>query len=259
MTLKTVHPPYHFITLLFTVLIMSSCKQVHYVTASPTASTAKEECVVLFHGMARSHRSMEEMQEYLTDVGYHTVNVGYPSTKLDVQSISASYFAKAVATCEQFQPTVIHFVTHSLGGILTRYSLQQQPLKNLGRVVMLSPPNKGSEATDKLKDWLLYQWLNGPAGQQLETSKDSLPNRLGPATFSVGIITGNQHAFFDGWLADIIPGEDDGKVSIESAKLEGMLDFLVVEESHPFIMDSELVQQQTQYFLENGVFEKRPQ
>lgn len=241
------------VCLLFSLL--TGCKEIDFVTRIPAAANEKGECVILFHGMARSHHSMEGMQDFLTGAGYHTVNVHYPSTSQDVATISSSYFDEALARCAQFKPDTIHLVSHSLGGIIIRYSLQKKLPAKLGRVVMLSPPNKGSEATDNLKDWALYKWLNGPAGQQLGTAPDSLPNRLGPATFPVGIITGDEHALFDWWLAEMIPGKDDGKVSIESAKLDGMIDFLVVSESHPFIMDAEDVQRQTLHFLQHETFE----
>jgi hypothetical protein len=125
---------------------------------------------------------------------------------------------------------------------------------NLGKVVMLSPPNRGSVAADKLKDWWLYIWLNGPAGQQLTTAVDSVPNQLGRVDYPVGVITGDRYAFFDAWLSRLIPGIDDGKVSIERAKVDGMNDFLVVHESHPFIMNSGYVMAETVYFLRHGVF-----
>jgi len=220
-----------------------------------TPAQANGECVILLHGMARTHRAMAEMQENLTEAGYYTVNVGYPSTDLSIEEIAATSFPKAVQSCEAFNPSAIHFVTHSLGGIIVRFALSTMHPQKLGHVVMLSPPNQGSTATDALIGGWFYDWLNGPAGQQLTTGSDSLPNSLGPADFSLGVITGDRHAFFDFWLSDIIPGPDDGKVSVEQAKLAGMADFLVVHESHPFIMDAPEVIAQTRYFLKHGQFD----
>jgi hypothetical protein len=119
---------------------------------------------------------------------------------------------------------------------------------------MLSPPNRGSEVTDNLRDNPLYRWLNGPAGQQLGTGPGDLPGRLGPVDYPVGVITGNRHSFFDAWLATLIPGEDDGKVAVERAKVAGMTDFLVVPYTHPFIMEKKEVIAQTLYFLRHGRF-----
>ena len=163
----------------------------------------------------------------------------------------------AVRDCRSQGCTTIHFVTHSLGGILVRYYLAQRPLAELGRIVMLSPPNQGSEAVDALRDNFFYRWYNGPAGMQLGTDADGIAARLGPVDYPVGVITGNVHSFFDGWLSAIIPGEDDGKVSVARAKVAGMTDFLVVPHPHPFIMNQEEVIAQTLHFLQEGKFRTR--
>ncbi len=124
----------------------------------------------------------------------------------------------------------------------------------MGQVVMLSPPNQGSEVIDKLRNMPGFYWLNGPAGQQLGTDKDSIPMKLGKVDFKLGIITGNKSINL--FLSLIIPGDDDGKVSIENAKVTGMTDFMVLPHSHPFIMRSEEVIYQTKHFLEHGRFLK---
>jgi len=211
------------------------------------------ECVILLHGLARTRSSMEEMQEALQEAGYRVVNYDYPSREKTIEELAGSVIPAALAACDKGGPvTTIHFVTHSLGGILVRYFLSQQPIDKLGRVVMLSPPNQGSEVINELGDMPGFYWLNGPAGQQLGTESDSVPNSLGPADFPLGIITGDRSINLI--LSTLIPGPDDGKVSIEDAKLEGMTDFLVVHHSHPFIMEQELVIEQTIYFLRQGRF-----
>jgi hypothetical protein len=139
-----------------------------------------------------------------------------------------------------------------MGGILVRYYLSKKNLKNIGRVVMLSPPNQGSEAVDRLSSMPGFDFLNGPAGGQLGTGRNSVPQNIGPANFEVGIITGSRSINL--FLSFLIPGKDDGKVSVESAKLEGMTDFLVLPHTHVFIMKSEGVIDQIIYFLRNGRF-----
>ncbi len=214
------------------------------------------ECVVLLHGLARTYRSMNTMEKALIQAGYQTVNLDYPSRAKSIEEIAAEELVKGVNLCEQTGTKQIHFVTHSLGGIVVRLAMSKQRPENLGRVVMLSPPNKGSFVADKLKSWWFYKWLNGPAGQELGTGDESLPNRLGPADYPVGIITGNQHAFFDAWFASFIPEENDGKVSVEDAGIEGMADFLVVPETHPFIMNADRVIEETIHFLRQGTFSR---
>lgn len=236
------------------VLLFNGCSSTGFFIQKPAKDNAMGECVVLLHGMGRTYRSMVAMQEALTTAGYHTVNLGYPSTKKDIETLAAEHFPPALQQCSQFSPAAIHFVTHSLGGIVTRQAIKDNRPEKLGRVVMLSPPNQGSAVVDSLKDRWYYSWLNGPAGQQLSTAVDSVPNTLGPVDYPVGIITGDRTAFFDKWLSAIIPGVDDGKVSVVRAKVEGMTDFLVVHESHPYIMKSGYVHAETVYFLAHGTF-----
>ncbi len=219
----------------------------------PPQNGEKDECVILLHGLARSSRSMKKMARFFQQKGYAAINAGYPSTTLPVEKC-ADYLAQAIHLASSQNFSRIHFITHSLGGIVLRYTFRSQVPDNIGKVVMLSPPNHGSEIVDTLGSWKLFQWINGPAGQQLTTFHDSIPNTLGAAIASTGIITGDRHAFFDKWFSSLIKGDNDGKVSVESARLENMRDFLVVHESHPFIMNAQSVLEQSLYFIQHGRF-----
>ena len=212
------------------------------------------DCVILLHGLARTKNSLLKLERSVEDAGFVAVNLGYPSRDEAVEKLAEDVILRSLRQCTAANTRRVHFITHSLGGILVRYYLKHHRPANLGRIVMLSPPNQGSEVADELKDVKLYEWFNGPAGQQLITGPDGIPAKLGPVDYTVGIITGNRHAFFDGWLADTFPGENDGKVSVERAKVGGMSDFLVVPYSHPFIMDADEVITQSLHFLRNGRF-----
>src|SRR5690606_1773141 len=120
--------------------------------------------------------------------------------------------------CIGDSPEAVNFVTHSMGGIILRKLRVLAPELRIGRAVMLGPPNQGSELVDNMKSWVLFGWVNGPAGQQLGTDPDSVPNTLGPADFDLGIIAGDQPSFepFKGY----IDAASDGKVSVESTKLD---------------------------------------
>jgi len=210
-------------------------------------------CVILLHGMGRTHRSMATMASHLADKGYRVVNQDYPSTQATIETLSRSIVAETVQNCQSEHPSApVHFVTHSLGGILVRQYLQAHRLPPGSRVVMLSPPNQGSEIADLLMDNFLYRWIMGPAGQQLGTTAASVPNRLGPVDVPVGIIAGD--STLEPWFSSRVPGPDDGKVSVERARLKEMADFLVVHKSHGFIMNDPEVIAQTIHFLEHGVF-----
>lgn len=218
------------------------------------AQTVNSECVVFLHGMGRSAFSMRSMDKYLSKQGYHTVNRSYPSTSYTIEQIAENIISKLIDEC-RVEARKIHFVTHSLGGIIIRYYLQSHSLPKGSRIVMLSPPNKGSEIADRLQDSGWYKWATGPSGQQLTTAPDSVPNQLKHIDYEVGIITGRRT--LEPWFSQFIHGEDDGKVSVKRARLIEMADFLVVNHAHTFIMNSSLVKEQVSYFLQNGYF-KRP-
>ena len=146
----------------------------------------------------------------------------------------------------------IHFVTHSLGGILVRQFLSENDIPELGRVVMLGPPNQGSAAVDELGDVPGFDWINGPAGRQLGQGENSVPLKLGPADFELGVIAGNRT--IDPVTSAVLENPDDGRVSVEDTKLEGMADFIVVDHSHAFMMRMSHPIDLTIHFLRNGNF-----
>jgi len=209
--------------------------------------------VILLHGLTRSNRSMEKIEESLSDYGYRVINVDYPSTEHPIEHLANNVLRDVIARCNTSSGSKINFVTHSLGGIIVRYYLKHHKLTNLGRVVMLSPPNKGSELVDNLKDSYFFKKRHGPAGQQLGTDERSVPHNLGPVDFDLGVITGN--ISFNLISSVILPGPDDGVVSVERAKVEGMTDFIVMPNSHTFIMKNKKVIKQIIHFLENGEFD----
>ena len=143
-------------------------------------------------------------------------------------------------------------MVRTLGGILVRYFLEKNELPRLGRVVMIAPPNKGSQVVDMLRDIPGYELFNGPAGVQLGTDENSIPLTLGPVAFPLGVIAGTRT--FNPILSLSLPNPDDGKVSVENTKIEGMIDFIEVPHTHTFIMRAEIVIEQVEYFLKNGSF-----
>jgi pimeloyl-ACP methyl ester carboxylesterase len=218
--------------------------------APPSAAV---DCVVLLHGLARTAASMDAMQAALADAGYATVNIDYPSRHHSVEELAEMAVPEGVEACRA-KPNVerIHFVTHSLGGILVRQFLACNELEELGRVVMLAPPNQGSAAVDELAYLPGFDWLNGPAGRQLGKGEGSVPLRLGPADFELGIIAGSRT--IDPITSAVLDNPDDGRVSVVDTRLEGMRDFVVVEHSHAFIMRMREPIELTIRFLTRGSF-----
>jgi len=222
------------------------------IESSPQEESA--DSVVLLHGLGRTDLSMTRLQSVLYERGYRVVNVDYPSKEHSIEHLASEVLAPAVEECCSSSEGVIHFVTHSMGGIVLRYYLEDRELDNLGRVVMLSPPNQGSEVADWAAESPFIQKLLGPSTEQLGTGPESVPNQLGPVDFELGIIAGNKT--LNPLFSRMIPGDDDGKVSVERTKVEGMADFLVVPHSHTYIMWREAVIDQVVFFLENGKFQR---
>lgn len=215
-----------------------------------TPAIPSNATVVLLHGLARSARSMAPLAAYLRRHGYRVLNINYPSREYAIPALALKV---REAILQQVEATAtLHVVTHSMGGILLRYLQRYAPLPHLGRVVMLSPPNHGSEVVDRMANTCLFNWINGPAGRQLGTGDTSIVTQLGPIDFELGIITGDRSI---NWINSLmIPGPDDGKVSVASAQLEGMKDFRVVHATHPLIMRKAIVQQYCLHFLRTGQF-----
>jgi pimeloyl-ACP methyl ester carboxylesterase len=159
-----------------------------------------------------------------------------------------------VARCCGNEAKTVHFVTHSMGGVLVRSYVSQQPEAHGGRVVMLSPPSQGSEVVDAFADSPLLRSVLGPAGSRLGTDSASIPSQLGAIRFRLGIITGDRSLNpLGSWL---IPGPDDGKVGVERAKIEGAADFKVVPATHTFIMNRRDVAEEVVHFLRHGQFRR---
>jgi len=217
---------------------------------TPCAFSSDAESVILLHGYGRTTFSMRPLQGRLEKAGFDVHNIGYPSMRRSPEEL-VEILDDQLESCCRTSPRV-HFVTHSLGGILARAYLAENYLENMGRVVMLAPPNQGSELADIANRSILLQAILGPTAVQLGTGKDSLPNRLPPPWYELGIIAGIDDinpvgSFF-------VPDPSDGTVSVASTRLEGMRDFVTVRKSHTFIMRSADVADYVIQFLRTGRF-----
>jgi len=208
--------------------------------------------VVLLHGIGRDKRILREMEIYLTQLGYHVYNDSYLSTRYPIETLAEIVHRRVQAACPDAR-RVIHFVTHSMGGLIARLIIAHHRPIQLGRVVMIAPPHQGSPVVDFFKRFAFYRRRFGPAGSQIGTDENSIIHQLPPIDFELGVIAGNvsQDKLFSWWL---LSGENDGKITVESTKVAGMKDHLVLPVAHAPLARQAETCQQTAYFLKHGCF-----
>ncbi len=236
---------------ILTAYVVLTCLGPALAGLSAKAAERDATCVVLLHGLARSPSSMRPVAKRMTHEGYQVVNQGYESTDHPIAKLAVATVETALSNCAD--QSSAHFVTHSMGGILLRQYAHDKGAARIRRAVMLGPPNQGSETVDELGGLWLFEAINGPAGQELSTEPDSVPNSLGPVEFELGVLAGTVsfNPLFSYWLQ----GDDDGKVSVARARVAGMKAFRTVDHNHTFIMDADVVLDETVHFLAHGTFD----
>jgi pimeloyl-ACP methyl ester carboxylesterase len=208
---------------------------------------------ILLHGISRTSGSLRRMQTAIEAAGFATLNLGYASRRKSLEAL-AEDIHPAISRFAHDVEGSIHFVGHSIGGLLVRAYIARCRPERLGRVVMLGTPNGGSEIADRLKNFLAYRAYFGPAGQQLVTQRNAATDAaLPPIDYPVGIIAGNRSVYPIA-SALLLPRPNDGRVSVKNTELDGMTDHIVIGASHPWMVRNRLAIEQTIAFLRNGRF-----
>jgi len=209
------------------------------------------EYVVLLHGIGRDKHVMYSMEKYLLARGYDVYNNDYQSTLFPIHILVDRVWEHVKKNCPD-DMAKINFVGHSLGAIIIRLMVAKYKPSNIGRVVMLGPPNQGSQLVSFLKRFNYYKKCYGPAGQELGNDSEII-KRLPPDQYEFGVIAGDRSI---DWLFSwfLLSGKNDGKLMVDETKLEGMRDHIILHATHTFMPSNSKVIQQTAYFLQNGHF-----
>ncbi|MBB4288408.1 pimeloyl-ACP methyl ester carboxylesterase [Rhizobium leguminosarum] len=212
------------------------------------------DTVILFHGIARTRKSMQKLANFLSGHGFRVVNVGYPSTRFSIGDLVDFVRPEIDGAAKEGGDGRVHFVGYSMGGLIIRAFLRNDRPSNLGRVVMVGTPNNGSQVADFLKGWPLYRKFYGPAGQQLTTDQTAMTQLFGTVDCELGIIAGNRtidpvSSFIIGLR---VP--NDGKVSVESTRLDGAAAHIVIAANHTFLPVNRTMWKETLSFLKDGRF-----
>jgi pimeloyl-ACP methyl ester carboxylesterase len=222
------------------------------VSGQPASASATQDGVVLLHGISRTARSFRKMQTALEGSGFATLNQDYASRRKALEALAEDIHPAIQRFADGIDGSV-HFVGHSMGGLLARVYIARYQPKRLGRVVMLGTPNSGSEIADRLKDFGVYRAFFGPAGQQLGTQRDAAIEALfAPVDYPVGIIAGDRSIY--PITSAFLPKPHDGRVSVENTRLDGMADHIVIRTSHPWLVRHSVAIAQTIAFLKAGKF-----
>ncbi len=239
----------------FLILLLTLSLSVSQAHAGATSATAlRPDHVVLLHGMKRTANSMKDIAATLEKEGYQILNIDYPSSEKPIEALAEIVHEKISRHVPADAP--IHFVTHSMGGILARYYIKSHRPRHLGRVIMLAPPNQGTEMSDFLQGTGLFEHFFGPAGTQLGTNEKSITHELGPVDYEVGVVMGS--ISLNPIASAVVDGDDDGLVSHQRSKVEGMKDSILIPAAHSFIMYSDEAAHQIVHFLSTGRFDKIP-
>ena len=203
------------------------------------------EAVVLVHGLWVNGFDMSLLRQRLRKAGYATHQFSYNSVTCQPEENAE----KLNSFVQDIDASTIHFVGHSLGGIVIRHLFHQYPEQKPGRVVTLGTPHQQSKAARQLSSFMPGKWLLGKStehGLLGELPKWQAPRQLGS-------VAGTLH-FGMGIIIPGVPRPNDGTVAVDETRLEGMVDHLTLSVSHFGLLLSTKAGNAVILFLREGKF-----
>ena len=204
-----------------------------------------EQAVVLVHGLWMNGLDMKLLKRRMSHAGYHTLQFTYPSINnnpLDNAGLLNEFL-------NSIQNETIHFVCHSLGGLIVRHLFHAFPEQRPGRVVTLGTPHQPSKAAIQLNKTFLSGSLLGKSIER------GLLGNAPPwrSHNELGVIAGDLSLGL-GLLIPGIPKPNDGTVAVEETRLQGMKDHKIIHASHFGLLLSSEACNCARHFLSHGMF-----
>ena len=213
------------------------------------------EAVVVLHGVAINPCFTARLARLIAAAGYEVHNLDYPSKTVPLPELGPRWLAAKLAELGVDHAPRLHFVTHSMGGLIVRGYLAAHRPGNLGRVVTIVPPHHGSAVSDKLRRlpiiWRIIGRNLGALGTGPDAYWRTLPQR---ADFELGVIAGSFALNPLGWF--LLARPNDGTVAESSTRLDGMTDHLTLPSNHTLILFRRRTAMQAIAFLRTGRFER---
>lgn len=236
------------------ILGLVACRNATYILKSPTLDSKKnKEYVVVLHGLYINPFYMAQLSNYLSKNGYDVINIGYPSTKYDLETL-AKHVEKEINTHIEDKSRIVNFVGYSLGGVVLRAVHKNYRPVHMGRVVQIGVPNKGSEVADRLSNIQFFTWLFGPILKQLVTKQEHIQHLFGEIDYELGVIVSknSRNILFRKFFS----GDNDGLVAVNSALLDGAKDSYIIDATHELMPFNKEIMRQTLFFIRDGHFKK---
>lgn len=237
--------------ILIILLLLPGCSGAAKKSGLSTAEHSNKPVVMMLHGWGRNPSAMWYIGKQMEKSGFDVVRLEYHSLTQGPDEIMTDITGQINTFCTDHPKRQIHFVGHSMGGLVIRAFLEKNNIPNLGRVVLMGTPNQGVPIVDRYRDTWWMKAL-GPSAATLGTNSDSFPASIGPPDYPIGIIAGHTDSTFNDRL---IPGRDDGLVPVESTLLPGMTDFIVINSGHWTMRYDKEIARQVILFLNSGRFD----